>query len=264
MDGASPTPWLTPPSWPALSEGEAHVWLAELDLPQDAVGALRFLLSGDELGRAERFHFRRDRDRYVVGRGVLRRMLGAYMNSDPAALRFDYGAHGKPHLVGESKPGGLRFNVSHSEGHALFCFARGVEVGVDLERVREGPASERLAERFFSAGEVRALRALPRNAQDEAFFDCWTRKEAYIKARGEGLSMPLDRFEVTLAPGEPAELLRTDGDPRERARWSMRGLRPAPSFVGAVVVGGTLRRLECWRWCEAATPHAPPDRVAPR
>lgn len=248
MQGTAPTAWGAPPARPELAEGEAHAWLADLDQTPERVRALGRVLSGDELARAERFRFPRDRDHFVVSRAVLRLLLGAYLGAPPAGLRFRYGARGKPSLAEESNRGGLRFNVSHSHGLALFGFTRRAEVGIDLERVSGRLAGEQIAERFFAPREVRALRALPRAVQDEAFFHCWTRKEAFVKARGDGLSLPLELFEVTLAPGAPAALLSTAFDPPEAARWAMRELRPAPGYVGALVVEGGIGRLECWSW----------------
>lgn len=131
---------------------------------------------------------------------------------------------------------------------ALFGLSYGREIGVDLEYIRSGFAEEQIAERFFSAQEVRVLRALSKDVQHEAFFNCWTRKEAYIKAKGEGLSMPLDRFDVSLAPGEPAALLSASGDEQELSRWALRELSPAPGFVGAVAAEGQDWELKCWEW----------------
>jgi 4'-phosphopantetheinyl transferase len=142
----------------------------------------------------------------------------------------------------------LRFNVSHSQGVALYALTRGREVGVDIEFVREDFARFDIAERFFSTREVSALRALPTEQHTAAFFDCWTRKEAYIKARGEGLSHPLHSFAVSLAPGETAALLWTDTDPQEAARWSLVGLFPGESYRAALAVEGEMPTLRCWRW----------------
>jgi len=144
----------------------------------------------------------------------------------------------------------LRFNLSHSHGLALVAVTRGREIGVDIEWVRPGMSDERIAERFFSTGEVRALRKLPERLQDEAFFNCWTRKEAYIKAKGEGLSMPLSDFEVSLRPEESAALLSTKRDPQEASRWLICELFPAPGFVAALVVETGDWKLRCLQWSE--------------
>lgn len=240
--------WASPPRPPRLANGEVHVWLASLTQPAAQVAELRELLDADERGRADRFHFEKDRGRFVVARALLRRLLGLYLNARPAELSFAYGAFGKPELRGEAgAPPALRFNLAHSHELALYAFARGREVGVDLEHVRPDLAGEEIAERFFSAREVAALRSLAPEARAEGFFNCWTRKEAYIKALGEGLSHPLDSFTVSLRPGEPAALLEVEGDEAEAARWSLRELRPAPGYVAALVAERDDWSLRCFR-----------------
>jgi 4'-phosphopantetheinyl transferase len=165
-------------------------------------------------------------------------------------LQFDYGARGKPALATQYSATGVRFNISRSSGLVLCVVARGREVGVDLEQIRPAIAREGIPERFFSPREVAALRALPVDAQPEAFFSCWTRKEAYVKARGEGLALHLDSFDVSLVPGEPAALLRTAGDAREASRWSLHALAPGRGYVAALALEGWPRRLTCWQWTE--------------
>jgi 4'-phosphopantetheinyl transferase len=140
----------------------------------------------------------------------------------------------------------LRFNVSHSHSLALYAITRAREVGVDVEHIRPEIAQEKIAERFFSPREVTVLRALPTPLQASAFFACWTRKEAFIKAKGDGLTLPLDQFDVSLAPGEPATLLRTAWDPQEAACWALQDLAPAPGYRAAVAVAGHAWRLTCW------------------
>jgi 4'-phosphopantetheinyl transferase len=241
------TSWKLPPPAAALAGDEVHVWRARLDAPPESVRRLFDLLAPDERERAARFHFQRDRDRFTIARALLRGILGGYLNSGPERLRFEYGAQGKPSLAAEHNPVGLRFNVSHSEGVALFAAALGREVGVDVERVSARVECEEIAGRFFSPREVAALRALPAALREAAFFNCWTRKEAYIKARGEGLTLPLDGFDVSLAPGEPAALLANRLDPAEVSRWSLRELAPWPGFAAALAAEGHGWRLKCWR-----------------
>lgn len=175
--------------------GEVHVWAAYLEEMEFDAGLLS-ALSGDERDRAARFHFERDRRRYERRRCLLRLLLGRFLGMEAAAVRFRYGPQGKPKL-GES--GALQFNLSHSDGHALFAFAR-TEVGVDLQRIRMGMDVDSMARAVFAPGEKRSLEALPADQRVVAFFRYWTRKEAYIKARGLGLSLPLDSFEVSLEP----------------------------------------------------------------
>lgn len=219
----------------ALDASEVHLWQASLDgRPADIFESF---LSADELARANRFHFAEDRTHFVVARGVLRNLLAAYLGINCAELRFSYGAKGKPFLVLDGQTQ-INFNLSHSHGRAAFAFTRGREVGVDLEYVKEDFEAESIATRFFSRAEVLALRSVPGELRNQAFFNCWTRKEAYIKARGEGLSMPLDEFDVSLRPGEAAALLNNYREEREVTRWSMRAIPTPAEYVGALVVEG--------------------------
>lgn len=244
-----------PRALPALGRAEVHVWRAALDLEPARVAVFAETLSPDERDRAARFHFDRDRVRFTVARGVLRAVLGGYLGLPAAALAFDYGAHGKPSLAAavarapRGAPGAdLRFNVSHSAGVALCAVTRGREVGVDVEGLRADFATDEIAERFFSPAERAALRTLPPEARCAAFFACWTRKEAYIKARGLGLSLALDAFDVSLAPGEPAALLATRDEPGATDRWLLRALDPGPGLAGAVVAEDRDWTLHCWTW----------------
>jgi len=223
-----------------------HVWRTALDLPESQVRSLRQTLTADECQRAERYVFEKDRTHFVVARGLLRVLLGRYLRQEPQHLRFTYGLHGKPALATDMGRVALRFNVSHSHGLALYAITCGREIGVDVERIRPAVVQEKVAERFFSPREVTVLRALPTPLQAPAFFACWTRKEAYIKAKGDGLSLPLDQFDVSLAPGEPAALLHTTWDPQEAACWALQDLAPAPGYRAAVAVAGHDWRLTCW------------------
>lgn len=231
-----------------LGHDEVHVWRATLDQTPSQIQTLLHYLSEDEWARAERFYFEKDRAHFIVARGVLRAVLGSYLNRAPESLSFCYGSHGKPALAGKTDGDAIRFNVSHSHGVALYAIARGRDVGIDLERIRLDLAVAEIAERFFSRWETATLRTLPTEAQHQAFFRCWTRKEAYIKARGEGLSLPLDEFDVSLAPREPAAVLRTRRDPSDASRWSLQELTPAAGFVAALAVEGHGWRLACWQW----------------
>jgi 4'-phosphopantetheinyl transferase len=212
------------------------------------MNSLLHTLSEDEQARAERFYFQIDRERFIVARGALREILGVYLNRAAKSVLFCYGPHGKPVLAQD--PGGntIHFNMSHSHGVALYAVTRGREVGIDLEFIRESLEVEQLAERFFSQREIATLRGLPVSLRKHAFFLCWTRKEAYIKARGEGLSLPLEQFDVSLIPGEPAALLRTQGDPDETLRWSLQELGVDPGYVSALAVEGRGWSLSCWQW----------------
>jgi len=240
--------WFPPPKTIVIENDEIHVWRAFLDLTTSHARALlHHTLSADEQARAECFHFQKDREHFIVARAVLRDILSRYLNRQPDALRFRYNNYGKPFLARELSGNKLRFNVSHSYGLALYAITRDREIGIDLEHMRSDLAIEQIAERFFSPREVTMLRTLPGNMQKEAFFNCWTRKEAYIKARGEGLSTPLslDQFDVSLAPGEAAVLLRTKEEPY---RWSLYKLDPAPGYIAAFAAEGKRCQFRCWQW----------------
>lgn len=247
---ASVHPWPLPSRVPALGRDDVHVWRAPLDVKALLLQALQQTLSSDEQVRADRFHFQRDREHFIVSRGLLRTILGRYLGMEPSRLQFCYGRQGKPALESEPGRNAVSFNISHSAGIALFAFTRGRRIGVDIERIRNHLADGMVAERFFSPREVAVLRGLPEALQPEAFFNCWTRKEAYIKARGDGLFLLLDSFDVSLAPGEPAVLLSTKGDPHEASRWSLQKLDPGADYVAALAVEGRDWRLKCWRWAE--------------
>ena len=244
-------PWRAPPETLVLGCDEVHVWRATLDQTPSQIQSFRHNLAPDEQTRAERFHFERDREHFIVARGVLRTILGVYLKQTPKSLSFCYSAHGKPVLAGEPGGDAIRFNVSHSHGIALYVVTRGREVGIDLERIRSDLAVAEIAGRFFSRQEVAMLQTIPTEAQREAFFRCWTRKEAYLKAQGEGLSLPLDQFDVSLAPGEPAAILGTRPDPSEASRWSLQELIPGGGYVAALAVGGHGWRLICWQWSDS-------------
>lgn len=247
LDSFAPPPAeLAPPA-----PGEVEVWTVPLDADPAAVAALAAVLSPDEAARAARFHFERHRRRFAVGRGALRTLLGRYLGIDPRAVAFAYGEKGKPALAtppGETPP--LRFNLSNSDELALVAFSRDAELGADLERLRPMPDGLDIAERFFSAPERRVLAAQPPAERDLAFFRCWTRKEAYLKAVGEGITVRLDAFDVTLAAGEPPRMLSIDGDPARAAAWALVHVEPAPEYLGALCLparpGGW--RLTGRRW----------------
>lgn len=243
-----PMVWAAPPATLTLSSEDVHVWRASLDRSPAQMHGLEQTLSLDERTRADGFYFVQDRQRFVSGRGLLRMILSRYAGVAPQQLLFCYGARGKPELA--TAPGGdiLCFNLSHSQGTGLYALTRQRAVGVDIEQIRPLSKAEQMADRFFSPIEQTMLRALPAEEHLPGFFNCWTRKEAYVKARGDGLAHPLDQFAVSVAPGEPAALLATLDDPREVTRWSLRELWPGPSFVAALAVEGHGWRLACWQY----------------
>ncbi len=192
----------------------------------------------------ERFRFERDRRRYLIGRGLLRSLLGRYLDLAPQDLRFENAAAGKPHLA--SGQGQLQFNLAHSGEYVLIAIADGRAVGIDVEEVRDDLDAGEVAAHFFSSDEQRDLETLTGRAKIEAFFGGWTRKEAYVKARGEGLSLPLDQFDVSLRPGEPARLIATRPDPAEATRWGLSSLGVADGYKAALAVEGQGSSLRFW------------------
>jgi 4'-phosphopantetheinyl transferase len=217
--------WLAKPRDLTLKDGEVHIWRAPLRLEATVLDRVRLNLSADEKARADRFVFAGDRDRFVAARGILRDLLGSYAGTTPAELKFDYGSRGKPELSPAHPP--IRFNLSHSHKLVVYAFARERHLGIDLELIQPEFAGDDIAERYFSSSELAELRALPPETRTEGFFLCWTRKEAYVKARGEGLQISLASFDVSLTPGKEEKLLSDD-----TLRWQLHSFQPAPRYVG--------------------------------
>jgi 4'-phosphopantetheinyl transferase len=240
--------WSSAPKSLSLLSGEVHVWRARLEQPQEMQDEFLHTLDLDERARARRFHFEKHRRRFILGRGFLRLLLGRYLKIAPEEVRFAYGPYGKPSLANEHEARGLRFNASHSHELAVYAFVQEREIGVDVEYVKSQFAGEDIARHFFSAYEIEKLMALPADERSAAFFRCWTRKEAYIKALGSGLSHPLDQFDVTLTAHEPAALLRDAQDAEAIARWSMFNLE-LDDYAGALVVESAsvngVRTFDC-------------------
>lgn len=220
--------------------GEIHIFGTTLDGPENEQ-----ILSPDERVRAARFHFSRDRKRFVAARTFMRIVLGEYLGIDPADAQFGYTEYGKPFLSDSNVAPALSFNVAHSEDRAMMAVACGRAVGIDLENHRPGFASDRLAEQFFSSDEVQSMRSLPSEEQERAFFDCWTRKEAYIKARGQGLSIPLNGFTVSTSPNDSSALLSTTHDPSASTEWRVCDLKAPAGFSAALAyeIRGTLPKI---------------------
>ena len=229
-----------------LSSGDVHIWHASLDCSASSVQKLEQIISEDERTRAARFHFQRDRGRFIVGRGILRSLLGGYLDVEPDQVEFRYGVHGKPYI--SEKLDELRFNLAHSHELVVYAFAYGREIGVDVEYIRPVPDFERISANFFSACENVELNSLSVEQRQEGFFNCWTRKEAYIKALGDGLTHPLDQFHVSLIPGEPARLLGVEQAPEEVSRWRLQDFTPTPGYTAAIAVEGHDWQPQFWQW----------------
>ncbi|HXJ85587.1 MAG TPA: 4'-phosphopantetheinyl transferase superfamily protein [Candidatus Binatia bacterium] len=220
-------------SVPALGLGTVHLWQRPLHSTAAELAASYELLSNDEKERALRFRIERTHVDYVLTRGTLRLLLAQYLGTSPHEVHFRYGLHAKPLLEGDNR---LRFNVSHTHGLAMMAFTRDRAIGVDVENVTRSTDVERLAERFFSQAEREALMQLPAQELRAAFFRCWTRKEAYIKAKGDGLSLPLREFDVSITLGDRDALLATRPDPTGAAGWTICDISVGPEFAAAVAV----------------------------
>lgn len=240
--------WKTPATNVHLAEHEVHVWRVKLEAPDDEVKHLSHVLTAEETQRASKFYFEKDRRHWIVAHAALRILLGRYLHIDPQTLLFTANDYGKPSIVYPLAGTRLHFNLSHSGNLALCAFAYDRHVGVDVEYMRAGIEYNELARYSFSARERATLLALPATLQEEAFFLCWSRKEAYIKARGRGLSLPLDQFDVSLVPNEPATLLDSREDPQATQRWSLHALTPGDRYAGALVVEHFDWQLSCWQW----------------
>ncbi len=242
--------WRKGPATPVIWPNEVHVW--KINLKASGLCDRREILANDERLRASRFRFHTDSDGFIAARSSLRTILARYLRIRPAELEFGLNPFGKPHLIGGHDQLGLRFNLSHSRDMALLAVARNREVGVDVEFRRADFATDEVARRFFSRAERNQLGAIAPEQKTEAFFNCWTRKEAYIKARGEGLSFPLDQFDVAFAPDALPALLGNRRDASEVSRWSFEELSPADGYAAALTVEGNFSRLLLWDFQSSA------------
>jgi 4'-phosphopantetheinyl transferase len=235
--------WSPRPAELHLADHDVHVWRAFLADEYVQARHLDAVLSDDERARASRFLSPQERDRFISARGILRSLLGQYLQCPAAAVQFTYETAGKPRLRTLDRDPAIRFNVTHSGDLAAYAFTRNREVGVDVEAVRSDGSLDELAERFFSPYELAELRSLPPEVHNEAIVLCWTRKEAYVKARGSALGILLDSFHVSLTPGKPERLVSDDSH-----RWMLRSFFPADGYVGAVVVEGWDSVLHLLNW----------------
>jgi 4'-phosphopantetheinyl transferase len=231
-----------------LTSGEIHLWLASLDQKASLLGGFLQTLSPEERRQADRFRRDRDRTRFVTGHGVLRSILGSYLNTGPGQLQLCRGENGKPRLLDSSGGDEIHFNLSHSDGAALFAFALDREVGVDIECVREVPEMDQIAEQCFSAKENELLRSLPRGQKKDFFFSVWTCREAFLKALGHGLLRPLQRVDLLPVPGERFTSVDMDGESGGASRWTVEPLAPAPGLAAALCVQGESASAHFFNW----------------
>ena len=244
--------WQAAPIRWAFPSDRIDIWRVCLDSPELSERDWRDILAPDEIARASRFYFEDDRRRFVKCRVALRIFLGGYVEIQPAEIRFQCENNGKPEIALPHDARGLSFSVSNSGGLALIAVGSGSAIGVDIEEIRPKPDFLDIARRFFSAREVQAILAVSENKRQEAFFACWTRKEAYLKATGIGLMRPLSEFSVSVDPDGPAELWEVEGDPDAVTHWSLESVRPGAGYMGALAYKGPVRRVE-WL-CQADCP----------
>ena len=244
--------WPLPPTVFELAPGEVHVWQFGLDSLPALLENYHQTLNEAEQNRAARFYFERDRNRFTTGRAILRNILGLYLNENPTSLQFEYGPQGKPGLVlNENGKDRLEFNLAHSHRLALLAVTTNQRLGIDIEYTKGNIAFNELVARFFAPSEVVTFQRLPASQQPEAFYNAWTRKEAYLKACGGGITGGLDRVVVSFIPGQPARIMEIGQDKKEAARWSLAALHPAPDYQAALVVETpVILTLKQWRWPE--------------
>jgi 4'-phosphopantetheinyl transferase len=229
-----------------LPDNEVHLWRIDVDALRSDENRWQKILSSDEAARAARFHFAVDRQRFIISRALLRTILASYLAREAWGLSFSYSSKEKPSLSPAYSGEGLTFNLSHSGSVVLLALTRRREIGVDVEQIRSNFEVDAIARRFFSTQEQQQLAALPEEQRFEAFFRCWTRKEAYIKATGEGLSLPLHQFDVSTAAEDSDALLATRPDGSEAARWSLREVPAGPGYVAALCASGRDWHLKDW------------------
>lgn len=236
------------PKIPALASAEIHVWCISLLASPMEIARATEVLTGEERGRTRSFRLLPDQRRFVLRRARLRQLLASYLAASPLDLRLEPDPQGKPFLAKPTGSDEIKFSCSHSGDLALIAFARGVELGVDLQLHQPMNDAEDLARHYFSASEIRELAQLPPALKTTGFFNCWTRKEAFIKATGRGLSYPLDRFSVSLTPGQPAAILSAEDEPEALTAWSLVSLEVAPDYSAALVFKDKRSQVRNLAW----------------
>jgi 4'-phosphopantetheinyl transferase len=240
--------WSAPNKQTQINKGAVHIWRATLDLSSRDIRFFDENLSIDERIKAGHFRFDRDRNRYIVSFGILKSILGLYIGVEPGSVRISYGNHGKPRLSDADGKRNIHFNLSHSEELAIYVFARDYEVGVDIERIRELPEMNQIVDHYFSASERKVFLEMPSDKRRKAFFYCWTRKEALIKAVGYGLYQPLDKFTVPMAAGESASVPFFKGDSKQASSYVIEDFSPAPGYAGAIALEEKASQFQFCQW----------------
>ena len=226
-----------------LLENNVHIWSTNLKLSSGQIEELSTILSPDEKERANKFYFERDKNRFIIARGTLRKILSHYLNIEPKKLQFTYSDRGKPYLTNTA----ILFNLSHSQDLALYAITKINLIGIDLEYIRPMNDAKNLAKRFFSIREYNLISQLPPQKQQETFFKIWTCKEAYLKAKGDGLGGSLEKVEICLTPEKPVEFFSINGDIEEASHWYLYQFIPQPNYIAAVVVAEKNQKLSFWQ-----------------
>jgi 4'-phosphopantetheinyl transferase len=231
-----------------IKPNEVHVLRVCLDPDTPEIDTLPGILSADELARAGRFHFEKDQKRFIAARGMLRQILGQYLGKKPNEICFEYNSFGKPVLAANPGSDKLCFNLSHSGEFALYAVSRGRNIGIDIERVRNNVAVGQIARRFFSEAEIRLLERIDKDLRSEVFFQYWTRKEAFLKAIGEGISFPMEKCDVSSMNGKVLSPVLLPGESKEMPCWYGLDLFPGRGYAAAVVVEGSDWEVSCWHY----------------
>ena len=235
-----------------LKKGKVILWIIDLKKGQKYIEYFKSNLSSDEVEKSDKFRFKKDCNCFIITRGVLRVLLSHYLNLNTNQIHFQYSYYGKPKLIPKYN---LSFNVSHSGNFSVIGFFKGAEIGVDIEECKNDFDVLEIAQNFFSKKEIEALNQIPENQRERAFFRCWTRKEAFIKAEGSGLSFPLDKFTVSLKSDDEASLLNTYWDEKEKSKWSLHAFSPYPNYLAAVAVKGNVKNYNLYDWDELINKH---------
>lgn len=228
----------------SLAPNQIHLWRVFLNQPPEQIQQLSQTLSADENARSNRFHFQKDRNNFIVSRGTLRMILSRYLNLSPQNLKFTYSTQGKPALHTETE---IFFNLSHSHQLALYAITLNREIGIDIEFIRPIAEAENIVKNYFSPKEITIFNTISPAHKPEAFFNAWTRKEAYLKATGQGLIQPLNTIEVSITPGEPAKLLSINGDTQKASQWTLTHLTPHPNYIACVAIPAHNLDYKYWQ-----------------
>lgn len=240
--------WPIPLKFPTLEMHQAHVWSAVLNCSIQKLAFFFNLLDADEQVRASRFHFEKDRHQFIASHGILRAILSGYLNISPEKIIFSYNEFGKPFIENQTD---IQFNLSHSKNITLIAITKNYSIGVDIEYIKQTRDVDAIAERYFSTREYSALKQLPTEERQKAFFNVWSRKEAFLKAHGQGLSYSLEKVEVSLATSEPAKFIAIHDENENISEWKLYNLEPAHDFAAAVAIKGELKEIQMMQWQES-------------